>query len=170
VLAAGAAAPSRGFCQVPAWMLDQMVRVVGDQTQAGRPRVRSRRQAARRLAGGRSVLASASSMQQHGRSIRRASGPRIALQPTPNQPRRQPAKAGRRGRRFVGLTAPIGCRTLASESRRSSRNAMEVVILSPLVALIAGILILIVPRLLNYIVAIYLILIGLLGLFGHYSA
>jgi hypothetical protein len=36
----------------------------------------------------------------------------------------------------------------------------------PLVALIAGILILIVPRLLNYIVAIYLIVIGLLGLFG----
>ena len=37
--------------------------------------------------------------------------------------------------------------------------------LSPLVALIAGVLILIVPRLLNYIVALYLILIGLLGLF-----
>ena len=36
----------------------------------------------------------------------------------------------------------------------------------PLVALIAGILILIVPRMLNYIVAIYLIIIGLLGLFG----
>jgi hypothetical protein len=36
----------------------------------------------------------------------------------------------------------------------------------PLASLIAGILILIVPRLLNYIVAIYLILIGLLGLFG----
>jgi len=36
----------------------------------------------------------------------------------------------------------------------------------PIVALIAGILILIVPRLLNYIVAIYLILIGLIGLFG----
>jgi len=36
----------------------------------------------------------------------------------------------------------------------------------PLVALIAGILILIVPRLLNYIVAIYLIIIGLLGLFA----
>jgi Protein of unknown function (DUF3096) len=47
---------------------------------------------------------------------------------------------------------------------------MEVVVLSPLVALIAGILILIVPRLLNYIVAIYLILIGLLGLLGHYGA
>ena len=36
--------------------------------------------------------------------------------------------------------------------------------LSPLVALIAGILILIVPRLLNFIVAIYLIFIGLVGL------
>ncbi len=38
--------------------------------------------------------------------------------------------------------------------------------IAPLVALLAGILILIVPRLLNYIVAIYLIIIGLLGLFG----
>jgi hypothetical protein len=36
--------------------------------------------------------------------------------------------------------------------------------LQPLVALIAGILILIMPRLLNYIVAIYLIVVGLLGL------
>ena len=35
---------------------------------------------------------------------------------------------------------------------------------APLVALIAGILILIVPRLLNYIVVIYLIIIGLAGL------
>ena len=47
---------------------------------------------------------------------------------------------------------------------------MEVVIVPPLVALIAGILILIVPRLLNYIVAVYLILIGLIGLFGHFGA
>ena len=38
--------------------------------------------------------------------------------------------------------------------------------IGPLVALIAGILILIVPRLLNFIVAIYLIIIGLLGLVG----
>jgi DUF3096 family protein len=38
--------------------------------------------------------------------------------------------------------------------------------IGPLVSLIAGILILIVPRLLNYIVAVYLIIIGLLGLFG----
>jgi Protein of unknown function (DUF3096) len=39
---------------------------------------------------------------------------------------------------------------------------------TPLVALIAGILILIVPRLLNYVVAIYLIIIGLVGLNGIY--
>ena len=38
--------------------------------------------------------------------------------------------------------------------------------LAPLVSLIAGILILAVPRLLNYIVAVYLIVIGLIGLFG----
>ena len=37
-------------------------------------------------------------------------------------------------------------------------------VLQPLIALIAGILILIVPRLLNYVVAIYLIIIGLFGL------
>ncbi|MEO8803045.1 MAG: DUF3096 domain-containing protein [Rudaea sp.] len=38
--------------------------------------------------------------------------------------------------------------------------------LTPLISLIAGILILIMPRLLNFIVAIYLIVIGLVGLFG----
>ncbi len=38
--------------------------------------------------------------------------------------------------------------------------------LQPLMALIAGILILIMPRLLNFIVAIYLIVIGIVGLFG----
>jgi hypothetical protein len=35
---------------------------------------------------------------------------------------------------------------------------------TPVVALIAGILILIMPRLLNYVVAIYLIVVGLMGL------
>ncbi len=38
--------------------------------------------------------------------------------------------------------------------------------LGPLMALVAGILILVVPRLLNYIVAVYLIIIGLMGLLG----
>ena len=37
--------------------------------------------------------------------------------------------------------------------------------LTPLISLIAGVVILIMPRLLNYIVAIYLIIVGLLGLF-----
>jgi hypothetical protein len=41
---------------------------------------------------------------------------------------------------------------------------MGAIAMQPLVALIAGILILLVPRLLNYIVAIYLILIGIVGL------
>ncbi len=39
--------------------------------------------------------------------------------------------------------------------------------ISPLAALIAGILILIIPRILNYVVAIYLILIGLIGILGR---
>ena len=38
--------------------------------------------------------------------------------------------------------------------------------LAPLISLIAGILILIMPRLLNYIIAVYLIVVGLVGLFG----
>jgi hypothetical protein len=38
----------------------------------------------------------------------------------------------------------------------------------PIVALVAGILILIAPRLLNYVVAIYLIVVGLVGLNGIY--
>jgi hypothetical protein len=42
--------------------------------------------------------------------------------------------------------------------------------LAPLVSLIAGILILVMPRLLNFIVAIYLIVIGLIGLFGAGNA
>ena len=40
--------------------------------------------------------------------------------------------------------------------------------ITPIVALIAGILILIMPRLLNFIVAIYLIVVGLVGLNGIY--
>jgi hypothetical protein len=54
---------------------------------------------------------------------------------------------------------------------RSGDNRMDVhirmVMLQPIVALIAGVLILLMPRLLNYIVAIYLIIIGLTGLWPH---
>jgi hypothetical protein len=42
--------------------------------------------------------------------------------------------------------------------------------LTPLISLIAGIIILIIPRLLNYIVAIYLIIIGLVGLFPQLAS
>jgi hypothetical protein len=41
--------------------------------------------------------------------------------------------------------------------------------IGPLMALIAGIVILVAPKLLNYTVALYLILVGLLGLFGGSS-
>jgi hypothetical protein len=39
--------------------------------------------------------------------------------------------------------------------------------LGPVAALIAGVLILLMPKLLNYIIALYLIVIGLVGLFGR---
>jgi hypothetical protein len=50
--------------------------------------------------------------------------------------------------------------------RRSEGALMtaSVVFLQPVVALIAGILILLVPRLLNYVVALYLIAVGIIGL------
>jgi hypothetical protein len=44
---------------------------------------------------------------------------------------------------------------------------LDVIMIQPLVALLFGVLILILPRLLNYLIAIYLILIGLTGLFPH---
>ena len=44
---------------------------------------------------------------------------------------------------------------------------IDVITLQPAVALVAGILILVMPRLLNLIVAIYLIFIGVVGLAGH---
>jgi len=52
----------------------------------------------------------------------------------------------------------------------NDRRTEEVIVnlhlsIGPLVSLIAGILILLVPRLLNYIVAIYLIIMGLIGIF-----
>jgi hypothetical protein len=51
---------------------------------------------------------------------------------------------------------------------------MEEITLSPLmiqsiIALLAGILILIVPRVLNYVVAIYLIIVGVIGLLPHFT-
>jgi hypothetical protein len=62
---------------------------------------------------------------------------------------------------FADSTAPC---------RQTQDNPMVITTahITPLVALIAGILILVVPRLLNYIVALYLIFIGLVGFNGIY--
>ncbi|HVZ91790.1 MAG TPA: DUF3096 domain-containing protein [Rhizomicrobium sp.] len=46
-------------------------------------------------------------------------------------------------------------------------TAIDIVIVQPLIALIFGILILLLPRILNYLVAIYLIFIGVIGLWPH---
>jgi hypothetical protein len=44
---------------------------------------------------------------------------------------------------------------------------VSLVLVQPVIALCAGLLILILPRLLNYIVALYLIVIGVSGLWPH---
>jgi hypothetical protein len=44
---------------------------------------------------------------------------------------------------------------------------LDIIMIQPLLALLFGILILILPRLLNYLIAIYLIFIGLVGLFPN---
>jgi hypothetical protein len=54
-----------------------------------------------------------------------------------------------------------------AESERSLPMTVSTIALTPLISLVAGVLILVMPRLLNYIVAIYLIIAGLLGLFPH---
>jgi cation transport ATPase len=69
----------------------------------------------------------------------------------------------------AGVIADAGfytSRALIPERKGKDFSMNINVSLAPLVALIAGILILAVPRLLNYIVALYLIIIGLIGLFG----
>jgi hypothetical protein len=52
----------------------------------------------------------------------------------------------------------------------STITNIDIVTIQPLVALIFGILILLVPRLLNYLIAAYLIFIGLIGLWPHFFA
>jgi len=44
---------------------------------------------------------------------------------------------------------------------------VNVIMIQPLIALLFGVLILILPRLLNYLIAIYLIVVGLVGLFPN---
>jgi hypothetical protein len=58
----------------------------------------------------------------------------------------------------------IRCRPFAFIEELHPMSSITVTHIQPIVALIAGVLILIMPRLLNFIVAIYLILIGIIGL------
>jgi hypothetical protein len=64
---------------------------------------------------------------------------------------------------------PAGTRAYGSRYHGTGGNAMTITFahLQPLVALIAGILILLIPRLLNFIVAIYLIIVGVTGLWPN---
>jgi hypothetical protein len=54
-----------------------------------------------------------------------------------------------------------------SQATKDSTMMINMVWIQPIVALLAGVLILVVPRLLNYIVAVYLIIVGIAGLFPH---
>jgi hypothetical protein len=95
----------------------------------------------------------------------------LALRQSPEQPlkQRMPLRGRTRcicgnWRRWFG-----GCSRAAFSAFDPGEKHMHIVTnVGPLAALIAGILILVVPRLLNYIVALYLIIIGLLGLFGDH--
>jgi len=50
---------------------------------------------------------------------------------------------------------------------REEERMTHIVLITPLVALVGGVLILFVPRLLNYVVAVYLIIVGATGLWPH---
>jgi len=74
-----------------------------------------------------------------------------------------------RGFALILLSAAIWCVSEPSALAQMRGGAVTIryALFSPLIALVAGILILLMPRLLNYIVAIYLILVGLMGIFGR---
>ena len=70
---------------------------------------------------------------------------------------------------LIGVVA-LGLAVWAARSPdREGIMTIDAAVLNPLIALIAGILILLMPRLLNYVVAIYLIAIGILGLAHHFQ-
>jgi len=74
------------------------------------------------------------------------------------------------GNRSLSLILLFAIQIIVTQSAMAQTRSGAVTIrfttLSPFIALLAGILILIMPRLLNYIVAIYLILVGLIGVLG----
>jgi hypothetical protein len=58
-------------------------------------------------------------------------------------------------------------RCIPQASQEGPGMHVNIIMIQPLIALLFGILILILPRLLNYLIAIYLIIVGLAGLFPH---
>jgi hypothetical protein len=58
-------------------------------------------------------------------------------------------------------------RVVFPDAKAGAPMHVDVIMIQPLIAILFGILILILPRLLNYLIAIYLIFIGLVGLFPH---
>src|ERR671914_463088 len=69
----------------------------------------------------------------------------------------------------VLTTCPIRTKvTTRNRSYRRSLMMIDLPFLAAVIALIFGILILIVPRVLNFLVAIYLIIIGILGILGAF--
>jgi hypothetical protein len=73
--------------------------------------------------------------------------------------------------RIGALLLCLWCHGVAVTTAAKGVDRMDVhirlIMLQPIVALIAGVLILVMPRLLNFIVAIYLIIIGVTGLWPH---
>jgi hypothetical protein len=62
----------------------------------------------------------------------------------------------------------LGARAKPAKFERNQAMHITVVTLQPLIALIFGVLVLLAPRILNYLIAVYLILVGLFGLFPNF--
>jgi hypothetical protein len=65
---------------------------------------------------------------------------------------------------LFNATVPGAARLTRNIGGKDSMH-IDIIAIQPLIALVFGILILILPRILNYLIAIYLIIIGLTGLF-----
>jgi hypothetical protein len=65
------------------------------------------------------------------------------------------------------LSLPATLGDSAIQAEEVPAMTIDITTLSPIVALVAGILILIAPRILNYVVAVYLIVAGITGLLPH---
>jgi hypothetical protein len=70
-------------------------------------------------------------------------------------------------RRLARYTVMFGELAASGEKELDVHIDINVLTLQPLIALIFGVLILIMPRILNYLIAVYLILVGLVGLWPH---